>query len=561
MSAHVVSLETALQVVPRTTVFTTHTPVSAGHDEFPPALINPILKTFEQRLGVSEETILSWGQPAGSPPEAPLSMFVLGRRMARYCNGVSRLHGEVARKMWSFLWPERPVEEVPIAHVTNGIHVSTWVSPENARLFEQYLGPEWYLSSRKSENISRIDEILDEELWRSREMSRSRLIAACRDRMLKQYGRRNAPATTLEDAGTVLDHDALTIGFARRFATYKRATLLLRDSSRLERLLGNGQHPVQLIFAGKAHPRDGEGKEFIRQIITFAQRYEVRHKVAFLEDYDMDLARFLVQGVDVWLNTPRRPFEACGTSGMKAAVNGVLNVSILDGWWAEAYSPDTGWAIGNAEAHPDDADYQDTVDAEALYNILENEIIPEFYDRKNGGVPVRWLGRMRASMKMAMRDFCGMRMVQEYAESFYLPAAQAYDALSRDACAEAVVLEKRQRRLETYWKEIRVEAPVLDAGPTIRVGDTLRFTARAHLGTLHPDEVEVQLYIGQLKTVNALAAGGAVKMTLERELGDGDYLYACNQLCENAGRHGYTARVVPGGDGFIKGLPGLMTWS
>jgi starch phosphorylase len=331
ISRHNVDLKTALEIVPRTTVFTTHTPVAAGHDEFPAEHVQPYLKPLEERLQTTEKEILSWGQPVGSGPEAPLSMFILGLHAASHCNGVSDLHGSVARRMWSHVWPERPVKEVPISHITNGIHISSFISSEFANLFNRYLGPDWYMSSRKPENINRIEDIYDEELWRSHEMNRSRLVRTCREHLIKQYTRRNAPSNVIETLESVLDPDVLTIAFARRFATYKRAYLLFKDPERLKAIVNSKKYPVQFIFAGKAHPKDNEGKELIKRLFMFASETELRDRIIFLEDYDMHLARHLFQGADVWLNTPRRPLEACGTSGMKAAINGVLNVSILDG--------------------------------------------------------------------------------------------------------------------------------------------------------------------------------------------------------------------------------------
>ena len=316
MAAHSLDLETALEIVPRSTVFTTHTPVAAGHDEFAVDLVNPYLKSYENTLGVGLEKILSWGQSPGTGPEGPLSMFILANRMAQHCNGVSRLHGQVARSMWSHVWPERPDDEVPITHITNGVHIPSWISVENAQLFERYLGPDWFISIWDSDVSKRIEEIYDGELWRAHEISRSRLIRACRMLMVKQYGRRNAPKSTLEEADSVLDPGVLTIAFARRFATYKRANLILSDPDRLEAMLTSERHPVQFVFAGKAHPKDDEGKELIKRLIEFARRPALRHRVAFIEDYDIYTARHLVQGADIWLNTPRRPFEACWSSGM-----------------------------------------------------------------------------------------------------------------------------------------------------------------------------------------------------------------------------------------------------
>jgi glycogen phosphorylase len=555
-----VNLETAWEIVPRSTIFTTHTPVAAGHDEFPADLVRPFLKPMEPRLGVSADAILSWGQAAGSGPDAPLSMFVLGVRMAQYCNGVSRLHGRVARRMWTHVWPELPEDEVPISHVTNGVHIASWISLENALLCERYIGPEWRRHPSNPDILHRIDEIYDEELWRAHEMSRSRLIRTCRRQMVEQYGRRNAPKSLMREAESVLDQDILTIGFARRFATYKRAYLLLMDPERLAALLNSKTRPVQFIFAGKAHPRDNEGKGLIRQIVDFARKADVRHRMIFVEDYDIHFARHLLHGADVWLNTPRRPFEACGTSGMKAAINGVLNLSILDGWWDEGYSPERGWRIGGGEEHADAA-YQDAVESQALYNILENEVIPSFYDRENGGLPLRWIAMMKESMKMSMHYFCAHRMVAEYHHQFYLPAAGRYRSLVAEGGREARELGARIERLKRLWRHIRIDAVRRTSDDPFRVGESIDVAADVDLGDLRPEEVEVELYYGKLKTVESLAEGQVERMKVERDLTGGKYLYSCAMECRGAGRYGFTVRIRPKGDEWIKSAPGLITWA
>ncbi|MFO7971116.1 MAG: alpha-glucan family phosphorylase [Desulfobacterales bacterium] len=560
ISSYSVNLETAKEIVSRTTVFTTHTPVAAGHDEFPVDLVKPYLNSFTDRLGISVEEILSWGQPMKSGADTPISMFVLGLHSAQYCNGVSELHGKVARHMWSHVWPGRPEDEIPIAHITNGIHIPSWISIENSLLFERYLGPDWHLDMGNPEIAKRINDIYDEELWRSREMSRSRLIRHCRARMIKQYRRRNAPKAMMKDAESVLDQDILTIAFARRFATYKRANLLLKDPERFEAIITSETNPVQFIFAGKAHPKDNEGKELIKRLIQFARRPTVRHRIAFLEDYDISIARNLVQGADVWLNTPRRPFEACGTSGIKAAANGVLNVSILDGWWCEGYSEERGWSIGNGEEYTDAA-YQDTVESLALYNVLENDVIPCFYERRNGEAPDRWLKMMKESMKMAMLQFCARIMVRKYETQFYLPAANRFAHLTEDNAKEAVILSAQYNRLISLWEKIRIEPPVRKAEDPFWVGEQFEVTAMVNLGELRPDEVKIELYYGPLKTVDSIADSHSQEMTVKEIHGDGEYLYSCTIACSNSGRYGFTVRAIPRGDDRIRFAPGLITWA
>jgi starch phosphorylase len=560
ISDHNVDLKTALEIVPRTTVFTTHTPVAAGHDEFPAEHVKPYLKPLEKKLQTTEQEILSWGQPVGSGPDAPLSMFILGLHAASHCNGVSRLHGSVARRMWSHVWPHRPVEEVPISHITNGIHIASFISSEFAVLFNRYLGPDWYMSSRKPENINRIDDIYDEELWRSHEMNRQRLVRTCREQLIKQYNRRNAALTVIEALESVLDPDVLTIAFARRFATYKRAHLLFKDPARLEAIVNSKKYPVQFIFAGKAHPKDDEGKALIKKLFEFASQTNLRDRIIFLEDYDMHLARHLFQGADVWLNTPRRPLEACGTSGMKAAINGVLNVSILDGWWCEGYSEERGWRIGNGEEYSDH-EYQDAVESQALYNVLENEVIPCFYNRKNGDLPADWLQKMKATMKMAMEMFCSLRMVMDYNEQHYIPAARRYDTLMADGAQEAKNLASQIKRLRSLWKNIELQSPVRKHRGPYRVGEKFEITAEVTLGGLHPDEVDVELYLGHMISLEDLADGRAEPMNVLEDRGNGHFLYGCSLSCEGSGRFGFTVRVTPRGDERVKSTPRLISWA
>jgi len=560
MSTHSVDLKTALEIIPRSTVFTTHTPVAAGYDEFPPDLVKPCLIPYQEKLGSTVEDIISMGQLEGAGSESPLSMFVLGVRLSQYCNGVSELHGDVARRMWTHVWPKRSHDEVPISHVTNGVHVPTWISYEFALLLERYLGPEWSKTPCNMDILNRIEEIYDEELWRAHEMNRARLIRTCRDLMKMQYKRRNAPRAIMEEVETVLDQDVLTIGFARRFASYKRSYLILNDPERLEALITSNDRPVQFIFSGKAHPKDQEGKDLIQRLIRFADKPGIRHRFVFLENYDPHIARHLVQGSDIWLNTPRRPMEACGTSGMKAALNGVLNVSVLDGWWCEGYSENTGWCIGNGEEYTD-PEYQDMVESQALYNVLENDVIPLFYDGKNGGIPSDWIKMMKASMKIAIHHFSSHKMVTEYGKRFYLPAAKRFDVLIREGAKEARELSVQRERLKAYWDNVRITNPSMEKTDHLRVGDAIDVTAEVYLGELDPSEVKVDLYYGPLKSVENLIKSRNEPMAVRENRGNGNYLYVCKLACESSGRFGFTARVAPQGDDWIRFTPGLLTWA
>jgi starch phosphorylase len=408
--------------------------------------------------------------------------------------------------------------------------------------------------------VSRIDNIEDADLWHVHEMDRSNLTQKCRQILLAQYERRNALRHELDEVVNVLDHRVLTICFARRFATYKRAGLLLRDIDRLTRLVTDEERPIQLVFAGKAHPNDDEGKDIIKRIIDFAKGKDVRRHVVFLENYDINIARYMVQGCDVWLNTPRRPNEACGTSGMKASANGGLNFSILDGWWCEGYRDTRGWSIGNGDVY-DDHEYQDEVESRALFNILENEVIPMFYDRQRGNPPIEWIKMMKEAMKMAISEFSSDRMVREYSARFYVPASNNFKALTQDGSFKAKELALTQSRLTSLWSNIRLSSPRLTTDGDFMVGDTFRITLEVFLGELTPEEVEVQVYHGKFRAADRLEGSRAETMWLQETISEGTHIYACTITCADSGRFGYTARVIPRGDEILSNTPGLITWA
>jgi len=553
--------DVALEVVRRSNVFTTHTPVPAGNEMFNAKLLESHFVSLQSELGIDPKTVLGWGRTEGNPPDSEYSMTILGLRMSEFCNGVSALHGRVARRMWKHLWPELPEDEVPIRHITNGSHLTTWLSPDNATLFDRYLGIEWRDNPESDEVRAAIDEIPDEELWKVHERTRTTLVRTARELLESQYAARNVARNESMQLRSVLDYDVLTIGFARRFATYKRATLLLRDKERLEAMLCDEQRPVQMIFAGKAHPADEPGKEMIRQLFQFAKHANVRHRIVFLENYNMFVARLLVRGVDVWLNTPRRPLEASGTSGIKAAVNGGLNVSILDGWWCEGYSPECGWAIGQGEEY-DDPEYQDMVESGALYNLLESEVAPRFYNRSDGDVPREWTTMMKGAMKMALGYFTSHRMVSEYDSMFYQPAWKEYDRLTASGAAEAIELVKQRDRLQSMWPHVSIGTPLVDVESSYRhVGDQLGVTAEVHLGELRPEEVTVQLYYGLASSSDQIIDSHTRDMKVEKDLDGGRYLYGGELLCSQAGRLGLTARVLPSGKAWRAAMPGYVTWA
>jgi glycogen phosphorylase len=422
MAAEGLGFEEALREVTSHTVFTTHTPVPAGHDRFPAALIEEHLGPLRDALGLSHEKLMGLGRVYATDPSESFCMTVLALQVARRANGVSALHGRVSRAMWSDLWPGRAEDEIPIGHITNGVHAPTWLAPAMHALYDRHLGPAWEERSGEPEVWAGIAGVNDSELWETHQVLKGRLLDFARRRCVRQCERRGEPADVVEEARRALSRGALTIGFARRFATYKRSTLILRLVERLARLVKDPAWPVQFVFAGKAHPRDEPGKQLVRDIARLNRDPRFAGRIVFIEDYDIDVGRHLVQGVDVWLNAPRRPLEASGTSGQKVVLNGGLNLSVLDGWWAEAYDGSNGFAIRRGEAHVN-PEVQDARDAEALYQTLEQEVIPLYYERDVDGLPRAWIARMKWAIRTLGWRFNSNRMVMDYVRQCYLPAA------------------------------------------------------------------------------------------------------------------------------------------
>ncbi len=417
-----VDFEEAMRRVARKTSFTTHTPVPAGHDRFSPELIEEHLGPLREAIGISEHHLLALGRVDPDRHDEPFCMTVLALKVSRLANAVSSLHGEVSRAMWTSLWPERHEEAIPIGHITNGVHVPTWLAPQMHGIYERYLGTDWPKRSSSAEAWRKIEQVNDGELWEAHLALKARLIDFVRRRAVQQARRNSEPEETVESLRRVLSADCLTIGFARRFATYKRADLLLRNIERLARLINDPQRPIQLVFAGKAHPLDAPGKQVLQRIQSLAAESRFAGKIVFVEDYDINVGRHFVQGVDVWLNNPRRPLEASGTSGQKVVLNGGLNLSVLDGWWAEAYQGDNGFAIGRGQTHRV-LDIHDGRDAEGLYQALEQEVVPLYYDRDRDGLPRGWIARMKRAIRTLGWRFNADRMVKDYVEKCYIPAA------------------------------------------------------------------------------------------------------------------------------------------
>ena len=549
-------------------IFTTHTPVPAGHDYFPASLLDRYLTDYVRSLGISRDEFLGLGRQNPNDDSEDFCMTVLALRMAAASNGVSKLHGKVSRGMWKVLWPDVPEDEIPIGSVTNGVHFRSWISYEMNQLYDRYLGPKWREEHSDARLWSRVEAIPAEELWRTHERRRERLVAFARARLKDQIQRRGASQGEINAAGEALDPDALTIGFARRFATYKRATLLLRDIDRLGRILNDAQRPVQILFAGLAHPRDDAGKALIQQIVRLAQRPEFRRRVVFLEDYDMAVARYLVQGCDVWLNTPRRPLEASGTSGMKALANGLLNLSTLDGWWDEAWQNwgagafSIGWAIGHGESY-EEPDYWDQVEASALYDLLERDVVPTFYDRSVDGLPRRWITQMKTSIASLCPVFNMQRVVYEYTTDFYLLAHARYQQLIRDGGSRAKALAAWHSHIRAAWRQVRVESVDTLPSKVLTAGSRVDVRARVALGPLRADEVAVELYLGKLDAHQEITDPVAIPMELEGEVSGGSATFVASEVpCRDSGLHGYTVRVLPfHPDGPETFLPGLIRWA
>ena len=488
-------------------------------------------------------------------------MAVLAIRTSSWANAVSRLHGQISRHMWQNIWPGMPQQEVPIGHVTNGVHARSWLSASLIDLLDRYLGAKRWQNDPTDQSVwASINEVPDEELWRLHEQRRHRLIVWASRRLREQMEDRGADADEIRRAAESLNPNALTIGFARRFATYKRGNMILRDAERLMAICANRQRPVQFIIAGKAHPVDTAGKDLIRQIIQIAGSQEAGRHIVFLENYDINVARYLVQGCDLWLNTPRRGMEASGTSGMKAAINGVLNCSVLDGWWDEAYHSSLGWAIGRGETYTN-YDLQDDVESRALYDLLEKQIIPLFYDRNDYGVPRQWVARMKRCISTLAPLFNANRMVREYTENYYFPAFARTRMLGENDLAKAIDLAHQKERLRVAWPTLSVVEVQANTNGPLDVNQKLTVSVVVGLAGLDPVEVRVQIYMGHLDNDGRINDGQAYDLTDVESVGEDRHRFCGAFEPGTSGRHGFAIRIIPGGpvfDGTAE--PGLIFW-
>lgn len=551
---------TAAEAIKAGTVFTTHTPVPAGNDVFDPGLMDQYFGSFFPQLGLDRRSFLALGRQRADDESERFGMTVLAIRMSNTSNGVSALHGQVSRGMWNPIWPTLPKAEVPITSVTNGVHTQSWLAPEFGSLFERYVGVKWDSKPVDFAVWKQVDHIPDAEVWRTHETCRQRLITFARERLASQLKRRGAPAYEVAAAEEVLDPEALTIGFARRFATYKRGDLVFRDSPRLAALLNNPGKPVQFIFAGKAHPKDNGGKELIARVVQNARLPDFRTRVVFIEDYDMNVARHMTHGVDVWLNNPRRPLEASGTSGMKVAVNGGLNLSILDGWWVEGYDGENGFAIGSGEEYSD-LKYQDDVESRLIYELIERELVPEFYDRGSDRLPRQWIKRMKKAIGTLVPVFNTNRMVEEYLNRCYLPAHSREARLTADGLKPAGELAGWRRKVQSAWGGIRVDSVEAPTGEMWQVGKSLPVNVRVQMGSVMPTDVEVQVCYGRLDADGELTDPKAVALAPTAASTGGSVVFSGQVPCETSGHFGFSVRVLPKHPNLPNPFePGLVTW-
>lgn len=562
------AFEQAREVVRASSLFTTHTPVPAGNDAFPLPMMEKYFRHFYESISLTRGEFMNLGMDTAPDGGQLFSMTVLALAFSSMSNGVSELHGHVARSMWQHIWPSVPVHETPIDHITNGVHTCTWLSIDMAELLDKHFEPGWRERLDDPATWQQIDKVPDAELWAVISKLRADLVHFIHTRLRAQHTRFGESPDTLRELEDVFAPSTLTIGFARRFATYKRGTLIFRDKERLARILNNPERPIQIVFSGKAHPADNPGQEFIRQIQLISREEPFHNKVVFLENYDMNIGRRLTSGVDIWLNNPRRPLEASGTSGMKVPLNGGLNCSILDGWWREAYgmNPLAGWALGEEVAYDDPA-LQDAADAESIYHTLEDQIAPLFYDVDADGIPSRWLARVRESMKACAGPFSTNRMVKDYTRKFYMPGSIASGLVHADRFARAKANADWKRQMREAWPGIRIHARAEGGAAgdiSLRVRETVDIVAEVELGHVDPADVAVEIYLGSTtENGNHLnTEGWAIEMHPEGPGKSGRRVYRGTIQQSDAGEFGYTVRVVPRhNDLFHPQEMGLVAWA
>jgi len=555
------SFDQAKQVVVASSVFTTHTPVPAGFDLFDPNMVMHYVGHYAPIFGLGREQFLALGRQNTGDFSSPFNMAILAIKMSSFVNGVAALHGVVSRHLFKDLWPGLPLSEVPVTSITNGVHARSCVAKSTQELYDRYLGPDWEMTRRDDRFWERVSSIPDEEVWRNHERSRLDLVMFAREWLVKCLRDRGAAQAEIDQAQEVLDPTVLTIGFARRFATYKRASLFLRDVERIKRVLHSKDRPVQFVIAGKSHPEDIPGKELIREIIHFVRDQGMGDSIVFLPNYDIQISRLMVAGCDVWLNTPRRPREASGTSGMKAAMNGVLNLSILDGWWDEADYVRTGWPIGHGEEYQDQK-YQDEVEANALYDLIEKEVVPLFYNRDENSIPRGWVGKMKDAIRLNCPRFNTARMVKDYARLAYFPASDRFSIMTENHYEPAKQLARWKKQVFEKWYDIKIEAIDISADTDVKVNQPIGVKARINLAGLTPSDVKVELYQGKVDQYGDIVDGESVIMEYHGQDNNNASLYTADIIYTSSGMQGLSLRVLPKHENLSsRNELGLILWA
>ncbi|MBR6252330.1 MAG: alpha-glucan family phosphorylase [Clostridia bacterium] len=539
-----VPFKIAREMASACTIFTTHTPVPAGNDIFPLELMDRYFAKYSADLGISRTDFLTMGSRDNYIPSTGFDMAVLALKVAGKKNGVSKLHGEVSKKLFSKLWPNTALEEIPIDYVTNGVHTCTWLAPNLKELYNAYMRPFWQERVHEKETWVDIDNVPDDELWSIHQEQKMKLIKVCRENIKAQKIRNGESIDEINETDNLLDPKALTIGFARRFATYKRADLIFKDIEKITQILNNPQRPVQIIFAGKPHPADVQGQDLVKEIYEFSKMPQFKNKVVILENYNMHVARYLVSGVDVWLNNPRRPLEASGTSGEKAGLNGVINFSILDGWWYEGFEKNkNGWAIG------DDTEYtnyelQDFADSKSIYSILENEIMPLYYAKDSKGISKEWIKMMKNSIKSVGGNYNTSRMLCDYLDRLYVPQLKNILGDYSDN-SKVDDFYNWKTIMQSNWNNITISSPEISNEVSIKAGDKLELTCIVNLGPIKTDFVSVEVFYGKFSKGEKLTNTSFIEMELSKELENGNYEYKTTIDIDNGGNYGYTFRVMP----------------
>ena len=537
-----VSFEVARKMATTRTIFTTHTPVPAGFDIFPVELMDRYFADYCNELGITRTQFLNMGAEYENSIQQ-FNMAVLALKVAGKKNGVSKLHGEVSRKMFAKLWPNIQTEEIPIDYVTNGVHTCTWLAPTLKELYNTYMRPFWQEKVYNLEVWNDIDNIPNDKLWEAHMIQKKKLVNLVRENIRNQRIRNGASIDDINDVDKLLDPNALTIGFGRRFATYKRADLVFKDLERITKILNDPKRPVQIVFAGKPHPADIQGQDLVKKIYEISNMPQFKGKVVILENYNMHIARYLISGVDIWLNNPRRPLEASGTSGEKAGLNGVINFSILDGWWLEGYNTQNGWAIGDDTAYTN-YEVQDNADSQSIYNILENEIIPLYYEKSDMTQNSRWIQKMKNSIKSVGGIYNTGRMLCDYLNKLYMPQINLTNSNSYSNENVQNFLEW-ENELRNNWANITIEPGNILEEITSDANEEITLKCIVNLGTILPENVSVEIFYGKMDNTNKIINNKYIKMDLLNKLDDGKYEYSANIVIDNGGNYGYTYRITP----------------